>query len=75
MTETDIDNAIKGSQEYNTPYSNDNYKKFFIIKCYYICLGRFPENEAAINIHMQSGRLRDIFYNIYNSPEAQNYRK
>lgn len=69
-----VDAWIKESDEYNTPYSNDNYKRQYVIKCYDICLGRFPESEDVIREHMQSARLRDIFYNIYNSQEAQNRR-
>lgn len=69
-----VDLWIKESAEYNTPYSNDNYKRQFVIKCYDICLGRFPESEEVIREHMQEGRLRDIFYNIYNSEEARNRR-
>lgn len=69
-----IDTWIKESDEYNTPYSNDNYKRQYVIKCYDICLGRFPESESVIQEHMQEGRLRDIFYNIYNSEEARSHR-
>ena len=69
-----VDAWIKESDEYNTPYSNDNYKRWFVIKCYDICLGRFPESEDVICEHMKTDRLRDIFYNIYNSEEARSYR-
>lgn len=69
-----VDEWIKNSEEYSTPYSNDSYKRWFIIKCYDICLGRFPESEEVIQEHMQTARLRDIFHNIYNSEEAQKRR-
>lgn len=69
-----VDTWIKEGDEYKAPYSNDNYKRQYVIKCYDICLGRFPESEEVIREHMQTARLRDIFYNIYNSEEARNRR-
>ena len=69
-----VDIWIKEGDEYKAPYSNDNYKRQYVIKCYDICLGRFPESEEVIREHMQTARLRDIFYNIYNSEEARNRR-
>ena len=69
-----VDAWIKESEEYNTPYSNDNYKRWFVIKCYDICLGRFPESEDVICEHMKADRLRDIFDHIYNSEEAKKRR-
>ena len=69
-----VDAWIKESDEYNTPYSNDNYKRWFVIKCYDICLGRFPESEDVICEHMKADRLRDIFDHIYNSEEAKKRR-
>lgn len=74
MTLDDVDDAIKSSDEYNTPYSQAGYKRNFIVKCYDLCLGRFPENESVIEEKMAMPRLRDIFECIYNSEEAQNYR-
>ena len=75
MTEDDVDNAIINSAEYNTPHCNNPmFKRMFTIMCYDICLGRFPESESVIQEHMQEGRLRDIFRNIYNSEEARNRR-
>ncbi len=75
MTEDDVDNALINSAEYNTPHCNNPFfKRMFVIMCYDICLGRLPESENVIQEHMQEGRLRDIFRNIYNSEEARNRR-
>lgn len=75
MTENDVDNAIKSSQEYNTPHcENDCFKTTFTIMCYYYLLGRFPESEDVIREKVRHGRLRDIYADIYNSEEAGNRR-
>ena len=72
--ESSVDECFKLSEEYNKPYESREYKKWFIIKCYYYLLGRFPENEAVIEHWLSYSRLRDICRDIYNSPEAVNRR-
>lgn len=73
--ESQIDSWIKDSDEYNIPHcSNDNFKRNYIIQCYDLILGRFPESEGVIHEKMKHERLRDIYREIYDSEEARNRR-
>lgn len=72
----DIDNALLNSDEYNTTHAfNDNFKRNYIIQCYDLLLGRFPESEDVIQNWMNdTNSLIEIYTGIYESEEAENYR-
>ena len=63
-----VDDNIRASEEY-AQYQRRQY----IDKCYHLLLGREPD-ENGIHTYMQYARFRDIFKNIYQSEEAQQYR-
>lgn len=73
---TDINNTLLGSDEYNTAHAlNANFKRNYIIQCYDLLLGRFPESEEVIQNWMNdTNSLIEIYTDIYESEEAINYR-
>lgn len=64
---SDLDRALMDSDEYKTKHKRD-----FIINCYQVLLGRYPENEEVIQARMGYTYLRDIVADIMNSDEYKN---
>ena len=52
---------------------NNCEKYYFIVKCYKIILGRYPESDDVVRSRLKMSK-QDIFNSIWNSPEAQNRR-
>lgn len=72
----DVDKAMLSSDEYNTTHAfNNNFKRNYIIQCYDLLLGRFPESEEVIQNWMNNTNcLLEIYTGIYESEEAKRYR-
>lgn len=49
------------------------HKYWFIVRCYKVILGRFPENENVITMRLKYSK-QEIFDAIWNSPEARSRR-
>lgn len=70
ISENDLRRELTNSDE-NTKDLNHNHKFWFIVKCYKVILGRYPENDEVVNARLKCSN-QDIFNSIWNSPENKN---